>query len=100
CVCVGVVCAVSLPLVCWGLRPFKRLEQEVASAWEAVAAFVAMIGHVYSNVRRSVGARGRRERLLARRHVAAREAIERARVSLGEVRQDISGAGVTIAHLM
>ena len=47
-----------------------------------------------------LGARGRRERLLARRHVAARDAIERARVSLGEVRQDISGAGVTIAHLM
>ena len=98
--CLGGLWTVFIALVFWRLRPFKRLEQEVASAWEAVAIFIAVIGRVDSNVGRKVGARGRRERLLARRHVAAREAIERARLSLGEVRQDISGAGVTIAHLM
>ena len=79
----------------WRLRPFKRLEQEVASVWESVSAFVGA-----TNASGGHGALGRRERFLARRQVAVRDAVERARNALGEIREQVSGPGFTAAQLL
>src|SRR6185437_408679 len=42
----------------------------------------------------------RREQLVAQRQVAAREAVERARQTLGEMRAGTAGPGTTIAQLI
>jgi uncharacterized membrane protein YccC len=80
----------------WQLRPYRRLEQEVASAWEQAASLVAAVGAEEG----SVVARRRREQRIAGAHAAARDAVERARAALGEMRAGTAGPGTTIAQLV
>ncbi|HXZ01159.1 MAG TPA: FUSC family protein [Stellaceae bacterium] len=94
----GGLWTVLVALAFWQLRPYRRLEQEVASAWEAVAALVAAIAR--EDESESVVARRRREQVIARRQAASREAIERAREALGEMRAGTAGPGTTIAQLV
>jgi uncharacterized membrane protein YccC len=81
----------------WELRPYRRLEQEVASAWEAVAALAAATA---SRADGSVVARRRREQAVAAAHAAARNAVEQARGAVGEMRAGTAGAGSTLAQLI
>jgi hypothetical protein len=85
--------------VFWRVRPFKRLEQEVAAVWERTAALIGAIRVPDADTTSVVGRR-RRERGLANSHQALREAVERARGALGMVRAELSGPGTTTAHLM
>jgi len=94
----GGLWTVAVALAFWQLRPYRRLEQEVAGAWEAAAALVAAIAG--EDEAASVVARRRREQLVAQRQVAAREAVERARQTLGEMRAGTAGPGTTIAQLI
>jgi uncharacterized membrane protein YccC len=94
----GGLWTVLVALGFWQLRPYRRLEQEVASAWEAAADLVAAIGSEAAPA--SVVARRQREQLIAARHRAAREAIEAAREALGETRSGIAGPGTTVAQLL
>ena len=84
-------------LAFWQLRPYRRLEQEVAGAWEAVAALVAAIAAAEDS---GVVARRRREQRIAAAHGAAREAVERAREALGEMRAGTAGPGTTVSQLV
>jgi uncharacterized membrane protein YccC len=93
--CAGALWTMFIALAFWRLRPFKRLEQEVASVWESVSALVDA-----TNTSGEHGALGRRERFLARRQVAVRDAVERARNALGEIREQVSGPGFTVAQLL
>lgn len=95
---IGGLWTVLVALGFWQLRPYRRLEQEVASAWEAVAALVAAVAA--DGAAASVVARRRREQAIAARHAAAREAVERAREALGEMRAGTAGPGTTIARLV
>ncbi|HTY65441.1 MAG TPA: FUSC family protein [Alphaproteobacteria bacterium] len=79
----------------WQVRPYRRLEQEVAGAWQAVADLLAVIGP-----EQELSTRHRREQVLAARHRAAREAIERAHDTVGEARAGTSGFGLTMAQLV
>jgi uncharacterized membrane protein YccC len=94
----GGLWTVLVALAFWQLRPYRRLEQEVATAWQAVAELVEAITHEHSSESAAEGER--REQLIARRHSAAREAIERAREALGEMRAGTAGPGTTIAQLL
>ncbi len=94
----GGLWTVLVALAFWQLRPYRRLEQEVAGAWEAVAALVAAIARADGS--ESAAAHEQRERLIAQRHAAAREAVERAREALGEMRAGTAGPGTTIAQLV
>lgn len=94
----GGLWTVLVALVYWQLRPYRRLEQEVAGAWEAVAALVAAIAR--ADAPASVVTRRQREQRIAQRHAAVREAIEHARQALGEMRAAIAGPGTTIAQLV
>lgn len=93
----GGLWTIAVALAFWRLRPYRRLEQEVASAWEAVAALVAAIARTDGD---SVVARRRREQRIDQSHAAARAAVERAREALGEMRAGTAGPGTTIAQLV
>lgn len=93
----GALWTILVLLAFWQLRPYRRLEQEVAGAWEAVAALVAAAQAAEPGA--SIIARRRREQRLAARHRAAREAVERARDALGEMRAGTVGPGATLAQL-
>ena len=90
---------ILVALAFWRLRPFKRLEQEVAAVWEAAAALVFAM-RTLDVMPESMERRHRHERLLARRHQGLREAVERARATLGNVRAEVAGPGTTMAQLM
>jgi uncharacterized membrane protein YccC len=90
---------ILVALVFWRVRPFKRLEQEVAAVWEKTAALTGVIRGVELDAISVVGRR-RWERALANTHQALREAVERARGALGTVRAELSGPGTTTAQLM
>jgi uncharacterized membrane protein YccC len=93
----GGLWTVVVALAFWQLRPYRRLEQEVAIAWEAVAALLAAVSIEDDG---KVVARRRREQLIATRHAAARDAVEKAREALGETRSRTAGPGTTIAQLL
>jgi uncharacterized membrane protein YccC len=88
-----IVVALSL----WQLRPYRRLEQEVAGAWEAVATLVTALAASEDG---SVVARQRREQRIAAAHAAARNGVEQVRTSIGEMRAGTAGPGTTMAQLV
>jgi uncharacterized membrane protein YccC len=95
--CGGLWTAV-VALAFWQLRPYRRLEQEIAAAWETVASLLNAVGS--STADGSVVARRRREQRIAVAHASARAAIERARAALGEMRAGTVGPGTTVAQLV
>src|SRR3954454_19964018 len=95
----GGLWTILLTLAFWHVRPYRRLEQEVAAAWEETATLVAT-ARAFVGPRPSVVRRRRQERLIAKRHQALREAVEKALSSLGYVRGKVSGPGVTMAQFL
>jgi uncharacterized membrane protein YgaE (UPF0421/DUF939 family) len=95
----GGLWTILLALVFWHFRPYRRLEQEVAAVWEETATLVAT-ARAFVGLRPSVVRRRRQERLIAKRHQALRDAVEKALSSLGYVRGQISGPGVTMAQFL
>ncbi|HEX6840429.1 MAG TPA: FUSC family membrane protein, partial [Stellaceae bacterium] len=93
----GALWTILVALVFWQLRPYRRVEQEIAGAWEAVAALVAAAQPAEAGA--SVVQRRRREQRLAARHRLARESVERARDALGEMRAGTTGPGTMLAQL-
>ncbi|MBV8536083.1 MAG: FUSC family protein [Alphaproteobacteria bacterium] len=91
----GAAWTVLVTVAFWQVRPYRRLEQEVAGAWQAVADLLAIVGPEQGS-----STRHRREQALAARHRAAREAIERAHDTVGEARAGTSGFGMTMAQLV
>jgi uncharacterized membrane protein YccC len=81
----------------WQLRPYRRLEQEVAGAWQAVASLLDAVDSVADG---SVVLQRRREQRIAAAHAAARTAIEQSRDALGQMRAGTAGPGTTIAQLV
>src|SRR6476469_9487744 len=67
----GGLWTILVALAFWRLRPYRRLEQEVAAVWEETAALVAT-ARAFVGPRRSVVRRRRQERLIAKRHQALR----------------------------
>lgn len=96
----GAVWTVLVTLAFWHMRPYRRLEQEVAGAWEAVADLVGAVRPDAGEGPARTTARRRREQLVVQRHRAAREAIERVHDILGEFRAGTSGHGMTMAPLV
>jgi uncharacterized membrane protein YccC len=95
---VGASWTVLVALVFWQLRPYRRLEQEIAGAWQAVADQVAAVRESVAGT--SVVSRRRRETDLARHHRETRQAVEQARAALGEMRSAMQGSGTTLARLL
>jgi len=95
----GGLWTILLTLAFWHVRPYRRLEQEVAAVWEETATLVAT-ARAFVGPRPSVVRRRRQERLIAKRHQALREAVEKALSSLGYVRGKVSGPGVTMAQFL
>src|SRR5215212_6909856 len=95
----GGLWTILLTLAFWYFRPYRRLEQEVAAVWEETATLVAT-ARAFVGPRPSVVRRRRQERLIAKRHQALREAVEKALSSLGYVRGRVSGPGVTMAQFL
>lgn len=99
----GALWTVLVTLAFWQVRPYRRLEQEVAGAWQAVADLVAAIRpepSVDGSMIAAAPSRRRREQLIEARHRAARDAIERAHDTVGEARAGTSGFGLTMAQLV
>jgi uncharacterized membrane protein YccC len=95
----GAVWTIVVALAFWQLRPYRRLEQELAGVWQALAALVAA-ARPYYGADRSVIARRRHEQLIVRYHIAIRDALERARAALGEMRADDQGAESALGQLL
>lgn len=95
----GAVWTIVVALVFWQLRPYRRLEQELASVWQALAALVAA-ARPYEGADRTVVARRRHEQLIAKHHSAIRGALERARAALGEMRADKQGSEPALSQLL
>jgi uncharacterized membrane protein YccC len=93
----GGLWTIVVTLAFWQLRPYRRLEQEIAAAWETVASLLDAVGSAADG---SVVARRRREQRIAVAHANARAAIERARAALGEMRAGTVGPGTTVAQLV
>ena len=88
---------VAIALIFWQLRPYRRLEQEVAAAWEAVALLLrvpAAAKHV------SAVGRLRRERKVGTLHAEVVAALERSREVLGDIRAGMAGPGTTVAQMI
>lgn len=96
----GAVWTILVTLAFWQARPYRRLEQEVAGAWQAVADLVAAVQPEPVSAVSTAATRRRREQTIVLRHRAAREAIERAYDVLGEARAEIAGPGTTMAQLV
>jgi uncharacterized membrane protein YccC len=95
----GVVWTIAVALIFWQLRPYRRLEQELASVWQTLAALVAAV-RPYYGTDRSVIARQRHERLIVKHHGAIHDALERARAALGEMRADEQGSDPALGQLL
>jgi uncharacterized membrane protein YccC len=95
--CGGALWTIVVALAFWHLRPYRRLEQEVASAWEAVAALVLTASA--PPVGGGTVATMAREQRMTMAHRAARLAVEQARDALGEMRAGTAGPGTTLAQL-
>ena len=93
----GGVWTAAIALVLWNLRPYRRLEQEVAAAWEAVALLLRV--PVAGKQASAVG-RLRRERKVGMLHADVVAALERSREALGEIRAGMAGPGTTVAQLI
>lgn len=96
---IGAVWTIIVALTFWQLRPYRRLEQELAGVWQALAALVAA-ARPYQGKDRSVIARRRHEQLIVKRHSAIRDALERARAALGEMRADHLGSEPALGQLL
>lgn len=96
---IGAAWTALVAMAFWQVRPYRRLEQEVANAWEAVSKLVAATMPI-NRAAFSVVARLRHEKLIAARHRETRTAIECARTALGEMRVDTRGPGLTMAQLL
>src|SRR6266849_1436270 len=79
--CGGALWTILVTLAFWHLRPYRRLEREVASAWEAVAALVVTAATAPTDSG-AVAALGREQRV-TKVHRALRVAVEQARDALG-----------------
>jgi uncharacterized membrane protein YccC len=95
----GAAWTIVVALAFWQLRPYRRLEQELASVWQALAALVAA-ARPHHGADRSVVARRRHEQLIVKSHGALRETLERARAGLGESRADSQGADPSLSQLL
>jgi hypothetical protein len=95
----GAVWTIAIALVFWQLRPYRRLEQELAGVWQTLAALVAA-ARPYYGTDRSVIARRRHERLIVKQHGAIRDALERARAALGERRAEEQGSEPALGQLL
>src|SRR5215218_5447393 len=95
----GGLWTILLTLTFWHFRPYRRLEQEVAAVWEEAAALVAT-ARAFVGSHQTATRHRRRERLIAKRHQALREAVEKALSSLGYVRGQVSGPGTTLAQFL
>jgi uncharacterized membrane protein YccC len=87
----------AIALMFWQLRPYRRLEQEVAAAWQAVAALLALPA---AGEDASAVGRMRRERQIGTLHAGAVAALERSREVLGEIRAGMAGPGTTVAQML
>lgn len=91
--CAGGLWTLVVALAFWELRPYRRLAQEVASVWDAVASLLEATlcgpGQAPEEVeRRIVGA-----------HRAVRTALEQSRESLGELRSGAFGPVTALGQL-
>lgn len=83
----GALWAIAVALLFWRLRPYKRLELEVATVLGEVATLISL-------------APRRRERTFRAQQRAVRDAVERARLTLGETRTIAAGASPTTTRLL
>ena len=95
--CCGGLWTIIVTLAFWQFRPYRRLEQEVAGAWQTVASLLTAVAIPVDG---SVVMRRRREQRIAAAHAGARIAIEQSRAALGEMRAGTAGPGTTVAQLM
>jgi uncharacterized membrane protein YccC len=93
----GGLWTILVTLAFWQLRPYRRLEQEVAGAWEGVATLIRESANV---AEQSVVGRHRREQRINAALLASRAAVERSREVLGDLRAGLAGPGTTVAQLM
>jgi uncharacterized membrane protein YccC len=95
---VGGLWTVAVALLFWQLRPYRRLEQEVAAAWESAATL--LVDAALPPLTSSAVARRRRDQRIAKDHAATRAALEQAHNAIGEMRSGIAGPGTTTKQLM
>src|SRR5258708_38670779 len=96
----GALWTVAVTRAFWQARPYRRLEQEVAGAWQAVADLVAAVKPEAGGEPGTAATRRRREQLNGPRHRAAREAIDQGHDVPGAERAEISGPRPTMAPLI
>jgi uncharacterized membrane protein YccC len=94
---IGGLWTIVVTLAFWQLRPYRRLEQEVAGAWQTVASLLTAVDSAADG---GVVMQRRREQRIAAAHAAARTAIEQSKVTLGQLRAGTAGPGTTIAQLV
>jgi uncharacterized membrane protein YccC len=88
---------VLIALGFWQLRPYRRLEQEVAAAWEAVALLLRVPA---ASTQASAVGRLRRERRVGTLQTGVVAALERSREVVGEIRAGMAGPGTTIGQML
>lgn len=93
----GGMWTVAIALGFWQLRPYRRLEQEVAAAWEAVALLLRVPA---AGTDANAVERLRLERRLGTLHAGVVAALERSREVLGDIRAGMAGPGTTVAQML
>lgn len=93
----GGVWTLAIALGFWQLRPYRRLEQEVAAAWEAVALLLRVPA---ASTHASAVGRMRQERRVGTLHADVVAALERSREVIGDIRAGMAGPGTTVAQMI
>lgn len=87
----GSAWTLCVALALWQLRPYKRLEYEVADCFAKVAALVRSAANLDFTAS---------DAQIAQRHHALRQSIERARLAIGEVSTGTDGRSLTLPRLL
>ncbi|MGD9535645.1 MAG: FUSC family protein [Alphaproteobacteria bacterium] len=92
----GGLWTILVAVVIWRARPYRRIESEIASVWEELAALMAMLHAAMTGE----ASRARLERALAERQRTLRDATERARILIDEAQAEIAGQSAPIEAMM
>lgn len=93
----GGVWTIFVTLVLWQLRPYRRVRQEIASAWQALADLVA---EAPPPTAADPNEQEAHELRFFKQHRATNDVRERARTSLGEIRAGTRGFGESFSQLL
>jgi uncharacterized membrane protein YccC len=94
----GGLWTIVVALAFWQLRPYRRVEMELASLWQALADLV--VEAMPPDLSANAAVRELNEQRFTRQILAIRTMLEQARSTLGDIRAETHGVGANMGRLL